>query len=98
MMEDRTSLVVPWLGFCAPTAGSVGLIPGRETKILHATQRSHKHKKEKEKKPTEKQIIEDNVRKLKQLSLEFPLKYVLCLEIVTYKAWSSAWDIMGFNS
>ena len=50
MMEDRTSLVVPWLGFCAPTAGSVGLIPGRETKILHATQRSHKHKKEKEKK------------------------------------------------
>ena len=50
MMEDRTSLVVPWLGFCASTAGSVGLIPGRETKILHATQRSHKHKKEKEKK------------------------------------------------
>ena len=50
MMEDRTYLVVPWLGFCASTAGSVGLIPGRETKILHATQRSHKHKKEKEKK------------------------------------------------
>lgn len=96
MMEDRTFLVVPWLRFCASTAGSVGVIPGRETKVLHATQHSHKHKKEKEKKndsnnwkkkkPTEKQIIEDSVRKLKQLSLEFPLKYVLCLEIVICKA------------
>ena len=50
MMEDRTFLVVPWLRFCASTAGSVGVIPGRETKVLHATQHSHKHKKEIEKK------------------------------------------------
>ena len=31
-----TSLVVQWLGFCAPTAGDTGSIPGRGTKILHA--------------------------------------------------------------
>lgn len=47
MMEDRTFLVVPWLRFCASTAGIVGVIPGRETKVLHATQHSHTHKKEK---------------------------------------------------
>lgn len=52
MMEDRTFLVVPWLRFCASTAGIVGVIPGRETKVLHATQHSHTHKKEKEKKKT----------------------------------------------
>lgn len=50
MMEDRTFLVVPWLRFCASTAGIVGVIPGRETKVLHATQHSHTHKKEKGKK------------------------------------------------
>ena len=36
------SLVVQWLGLCAFTAGDMGLIPGRGTKILHATQRGQK--------------------------------------------------------
>ena len=30
-----TSLLVQWLRHCASTAGSVGLIPGWGTKILH---------------------------------------------------------------
>ena len=31
-----TSLVVQWLRLCASTAGGTGLIPGQETKTLHA--------------------------------------------------------------
>ena len=32
------SLVVQWLGLCAFTAGALGLIPGRRTKIPQAAQ------------------------------------------------------------
>ena len=32
-----TSLVVQWLRLCSSTSGDVGLIPGRGTKIPHAT-------------------------------------------------------------
>ena len=34
----RNSLVVQWLRLHAPNAGDVGLIPGRGTKILRASQ------------------------------------------------------------
>ena len=37
-----TSLVVQWLRLCAPNAGATGLIPGRESKVPHAAQRSQK--------------------------------------------------------
>ena len=33
-----TSLAIQWLRLCASTAGSEGSIPGRGTKILHASQ------------------------------------------------------------
>ena len=39
-------LVVQWLGLCTFTAGGVGSIPGRGTKILHAVWHSKKKKKE----------------------------------------------------
>ena len=31
------SLVIQWLGLCAPNARGMGSIPGLETKILHAS-------------------------------------------------------------
>ena len=37
-----TSLVVQWLRLCAPNAGGVGSIPGKGTKIPHATQHGQK--------------------------------------------------------
>ena len=37
-------LVVQWLRLCASTAGIVGLMPGRGTKILHAKWYSQKKK------------------------------------------------------
>ena len=37
---SRTSLVVRWSRLCASTAEAVGSIPGQETKIPHAAQRS----------------------------------------------------------
>ena len=43
--KDRgrgNSLAVQWLRLCACTAGGMGLIPGRGTKIPHATGRSQK--------------------------------------------------------
>ena len=39
---DGTSLVVQWLGLCAPTAGGTGWIPGWGTRISHATWHSQK--------------------------------------------------------
>ena len=42
-----TPLVVQWLRLHTPNAGGTGLIPGRATKILHATWRGQKKKKEK---------------------------------------------------
>ena len=42
----ETSLVVQWLRLHVPHAGSMGLIPGRGTEILHATLCSQKKKKE----------------------------------------------------
>ena len=44
-----TSLVVQWLGFCASTAGDIGLIPGRGTKIPHATWHVRKIEKKRKK-------------------------------------------------
>ena len=41
----RTSLVVQRLRFCTSIAGSMGLIPGRGTKILHALWHGQKKKK-----------------------------------------------------
>ena len=41
----ETSLVVQWLRLHVPHAGSMGLIPGRGTEILHATSCSQKKKK-----------------------------------------------------
>ena len=41
----RTSLVVQRLRFCTCIAGSLGLIPGRGTKILHALWHGQKKKK-----------------------------------------------------
>ena len=38
------SLVVQWLGLHASIAGGMGLIPGWETKILHAAVRPKKKK------------------------------------------------------
>ena len=46
-MIIRTSLVVEWLRLCPSTAGGMGLVPGRGTKILHATWCSQKKKKKK---------------------------------------------------
>ena len=40
-----TSLAIQWLGLHAATAGGVGSIPGRGTKIPHAARRSQKKKK-----------------------------------------------------
>ena len=40
----RTSLAVQWLKLCASTAGGTGSIPGRGTKIAHATWRDQKKK------------------------------------------------------
>ena len=40
-----TSLVVQWLRLCTSTAGGMGLIPGRGTKIPHATHGQKKKKK-----------------------------------------------------
>ena len=37
-----TSLVVQWLGLHASNAGGVGSVPGRRTKIPHATWHSQK--------------------------------------------------------
>ena len=36
-----TYLVVQWLGLCASTAGDMGLIPGRGTKIPHSMRHSN---------------------------------------------------------
>ena len=44
------SLVVQWLGFRAPIAGGMGLIPGLETKIPHAIWRGQKKKNNKKNK------------------------------------------------
>ena len=41
-----TSLVVQWLRLCTSTAGGMGSIPGRGTKIPHATWHGLKKKKE----------------------------------------------------
>ena len=40
-----TSLAVQWLRLCASTAGGTGSIPGRGTKIPHATWHGQKIKK-----------------------------------------------------
>ena len=40
-----TSFVVQWLRLCAPIAGGMGSIPGRETRIPHATGHDLKKKK-----------------------------------------------------
>ena len=48
-LKDRgtgTSLVVQWLRLYASTAGDTGLIPGWETKILHAMLCHRKKKKD----------------------------------------------------
>ena len=37
-INKGTSLVVQWLRLCTSTARGTGLIPGQETKILHAGQ------------------------------------------------------------
>ena len=44
------SLVVQWLGVCTSTAGGMGSIPGRGTKILHATWPQRKKERKKERK------------------------------------------------
>ena len=43
----ETYLAVQWFRLHAPNAGSVGLIPGQQTKILHATLCSKKKKRKK---------------------------------------------------
>lgn len=45
------SLVVSWLGLYTSTAGNVGSVPGRETRILLATWYSKKERKEKKSTP-----------------------------------------------
>ena len=45
--EQRNSLAVQWLGFCASTAGSMDLIPGWGTKIPQACSVAKKKKKRK---------------------------------------------------
>ena len=42
--QTGTSLVVQWLRFCASTAGSIGLVSGWGTKILHGARCSQKIK------------------------------------------------------
>ena len=42
-----TSLAVQWLRLCASNAGDMGLIPGRGTKIPHATRHGQKKLKKK---------------------------------------------------
>ena len=46
--DSGTSLAVQWLGLHASTARGMGSIPGRGTKILHATPRPKKKKKNKD--------------------------------------------------
>ena len=45
MINTGNSLAVQWLGLCASTAGGNGSIPGRGTKIQHASQWPKKTKK-----------------------------------------------------
>ena len=51
--------MVQQLGLCASNAGGTGLIPGWETKILHAAQRGRKNLKikKKKKKITNKDLL-----------------------------------------
>ena len=49
--------MVQWLGLCASTAEGMGLIAGRETKILQAAQRGKKKKERK------KEMVETKKRK-----------------------------------
>ena len=48
-MYRGASLAVQWLRLCTPNAGGAGLIPGRGTRILHATWSRLKKKKKKKK-------------------------------------------------
>ena len=47
MLECGTSLAVQWLRLCTYNAGGAGSIPGRGTRIPHATWCSQKKKKKK---------------------------------------------------
>ena len=47
LLSKMMCLVVQWLRLYASTAGIVGLMPGRATKILHAKWYSQKKKKKK---------------------------------------------------
>ena len=44
-LKIGTFLAVQWLGRCASTAGGMGSMPGRGTKILQAKQRGLKNLK-----------------------------------------------------
>ena len=46
-LNSGTSLVFLWLGLCTFIAGGAGPIPGRGTKIPHATQCGQKKEKKK---------------------------------------------------
>ena len=52
-----TSLAVQWLGLCASTAGVMGSIPGRRTKISEAARRSQKKKKKEEEEEQERTVV-----------------------------------------
>ena len=62
----ETYLAVQWFRLHAPNAGSMGLIPGQQTKILHATLCSKKKKKKENKR---KQVKTPNKEKSMTRSL-----------------------------
>ena len=62
-----TSLVVQWLRLCSSTAGVMGLIPGRGTKILHVKWHGQtiefKKKRRGKQQSSLSSLCEDTVRK-----------------------------------
>ena len=52
-LDTETSLVIQWLSVCAPNGGGLDLIPGQETKSLHAATKTWHRRKKKERKKTE---------------------------------------------
>ena len=78
------ALVDQGVRLCSPTAGYIGLIPGRGTKILHAVQCGQKEKKKK------KEIdIKMNINTCNQFCLDFPGFCTNDLSLFWYLIWDS---------
>ena len=65
----ETYLAVQWFRLHVLNAGSMGLIPGQQTKILHTTLCSKKKKKKKKERKKRKQVKTPNKEKSMTRSL-----------------------------